>query len=993
VASNSRLRSAFGRLTVLAAGATWGALAARLLAETTLVRPWIDWPVHLVLVGLSAGAVTWGVGRWASPVVTLPLFLGLVYLAQPSTSLLQGWAVWGASVLLVALVSARRVPRRAGWLVPLAALGLYLTTMPTTVGAADTFEFQVTAHRMGVAHPTGYPLYVFLGWLFSRLPAGSVAWRVNLTSVCAAVATIGLVFALLWRLWDSNRTAAWVRAVGSGFAAVTLAVSPAFWSQAVAAEVYALNTLLVALLTWLVVQPPTDRYLWLVALVLGLGLSHHLTAVLLLPAMVVALAPALWERRGRPRFWLVGLGGFLLGLTPYLYLPLRWPAFHEGRLLSWPEFWSWVTGARFHGAFRLDTWLRDPSRYGIVARLLREQVGWVGLALAGLGLAWAVWKRPRLGVASLLAWGGYVFYALNYRVPDLAVFLLPAVLMLCLWLGSGALALARVVQVEGLRVVWLSAAVLLPLSLFWSQLPQADRRDEGQALEAWGRYALAQPLVPDAVVLADAEKFAPLYYLNQVEGVRPDLEVVLLPDEAAYQTELATRLARGQVVYLARYLPGLEATHHLRSVGPLVEVATAPQTKLPVGLDALQVEFGDQVRLSGARVEGSNPLRVTLAWQRIGPADALTTRLQVVDGTGEVWARVERVPVAGLYPTNAWKEGEVVTDYYEVVLDETTPPGDLVLEVGMGRPFAPQGLPVNGTQQDAFQVAHVVRSLADLPSTLQGRDRGDRTATLEARRVLFDGRLALIGVAMPSVVPANAPAQVRLYWSSSGSLPEYVLRLVPRCGSRETSAALQWGRLSTSEWPDDRVVITRHVLNLPSIAGPCEIELGLERGGDSVGWRPAWWPLEQQWHSLGQVQPEPESRAAFGGRMALVDARLDTAATVPGGLVQVSLIWRGLSPMVEDYTVFVQALGPDGQLYGQDDSWPVAGTFPTSQWNPGEVVLDTHRFVLRADAPPGQYRVIVGWYLLSTMGRLPVRDVGGRDVADFVEVDVLNVAE
>jgi hypothetical protein len=923
----------------------------------------------------------------------LPLLLGLVYLAQPSTDLLQGWAVWATSGLLVVLVSARRVPRRAGWLVPLAALGLYLITMPTAVGAADTFEFQVTAHRMGIAHPTGYPLYVLLGWLFSRLPVGSVAWRVNLTSVCAAAATIGLVFALLWRLWDSNRTPAWARAVGSGLAALTLALASAFWSQAVVAEVYALNTLLVALLVWLVVQPLTDRVLWLAALVLGLSLSHHLTAVLLLPAMAVALAPALWERRRRPRFWLVGLASFLLGLTPYLYLPLRWPAFHQGRMLSWPEFWSWVTGARFHGAFQLDAWLRDPSRYGIVARLLCDQVGWVGLALAAVGLVWAVWKRPRLGVASLLAWAGYVFYALNYQVPDLAVFLLPAVLVLCLWLGIGALALVRMVDVAGVRVAWLSAAVLLPLSLFWGQLPQANRSDEGSALEAWGRYALAQPLAPDAVILADAEKYAPLYYLNQVEGVRPDLEVVLLPDEAAYRRELAARLTSGQVVYLARYLPGLEAAHHLRSVGPLVEVATAPQTTPPAGLDALWIEFGDQVRLLGARVEESNPLRVTLAWQRIGSPEALTTRLRVVDGAGQSWAWMERVPVAGLYPTNAWKEGEVVTDYYEVALAEATPPGRLALEVGIGRPFAPQGLPMNGTQQDAFPVTHVVRSFDDLPRTFQGHDSWDGPATPEPRRVLFDGRLALLGVAIPRAVPADAPVQVQLYWRSPGSLPDYAIRLVPRCGTQAISGPLRWGGLSTAEWPDDRVVITRHVLDLPSLRGPCEIELGLERGGDSVGWRPAWWPLEREWHSLGPVQAEPGNLAAFGGRVVLVEAWLDTPATRPGGSVQVSLLWRGLRPMVEDYTVFVQALGPDGQLYGQDDSWPVAGTFPTSQWSPDQVVEDTHRIGLRADAPPGQYRVIVGWYLLSTMERLPVRDEGGRNVADFAEVAVLDVTE
>ena len=55
-------------------------------------------------------------------------------------------------------------------------LALYLRTLGPTVGQADTFEFQVIAPTWGVAHPTGYPLYILCGKLFSLLPLGSVAW-------------------------------------------------------------------------------------------------------------------------------------------------------------------------------------------------------------------------------------------------------------------------------------------------------------------------------------------------------------------------------------------------------------------------------------------------------------------------------------------------------------------------------------------------------------------------------------------------------------------------------------------------------------------------------------------------------------------------------------------------------------------------------------------------------------------------------------------------
>src|SRR5690606_28497308 len=123
--------------------------------------------------------------------------------------------VFGASLWLALLLwSSRRWRGRANvwrWLGPLlvalALLPVYLSTMSRTVGQADTFEFQVVAPQLGIAHPTGYPLYLLLGKLFSLLPFGSVAWRINVGT--AVLATIALIFffKILWELWGGVETA------------------------------------------------------------------------------------------------------------------------------------------------------------------------------------------------------------------------------------------------------------------------------------------------------------------------------------------------------------------------------------------------------------------------------------------------------------------------------------------------------------------------------------------------------------------------------------------------------------------------------------------------------------------------------------------------------------------------------------------------------------------------------------------------------------------
>ena len=119
---------------------------------------------------------------------------------------------------------------------------------------------------------------------------------------------------------------------------------------------------------------------------------------------------------------------------------------------------------------------------------------------------------------------------------------------------------------------------LLPLGLVWRGLPVVDQSQDW-ALQRLGELMLSQPLAPGAAVLADSQKIAPLVYLQVAEGRRPDLDIVVLPDEASYRAALDERVAAGQTVYLGRYLPNLGGSYSLRSVGPLAEVSLVPFTE------------------------------------------------------------------------------------------------------------------------------------------------------------------------------------------------------------------------------------------------------------------------------------------------------------------------------------------------------------------------------------------------------------------------------
>jgi hypothetical protein len=145
---------------------------------------------------------------------------------------------------------------------------------------------------------------------------------------------------------------------------------------------------------------------------------------------------------------------------------------------------------------------------------------------------------------------------------------------------------------------------------------------------------------------------------------------------------------------------------------------------------------------------------------------------------------------------------------------------------------------------------------------------------------------------------------------------------------------------------------------------------------------------------IGQVQVVGEAigdAINFDNQVLLTGWSVDRAEMRPGETIHVQLDWRGLKAWAADYTVTVQLIGPDGRLHGQVDAWPAQGTLPTSAWAAGQTLRDAYAVTLQADAPPGRYRVEVGWYLLATLRRLPVLDAGGQPIDDRFVVGEFSV--
>ena len=191
--------------------------------------------------------------------------------------------------------------RICGWLVFAIAAATYLLTMEPTASFWDCGEFIVSAHKLDVGHPPGAPFFMLLGHFFSLFAsdAAHVAMCVNALSALASAFTILFLFwtitALGRKLVKPDTFAKGISLLGAGLVgALAYTFSDTFWFSAVEGEVYALSSLFTAVVFWLILkwdehadEEGSDKWLILIAYLMGLSIGAHLLNLLTIPAIVL----------------------------------------------------------------------------------------------------------------------------------------------------------------------------------------------------------------------------------------------------------------------------------------------------------------------------------------------------------------------------------------------------------------------------------------------------------------------------------------------------------------------------------------------------------------------------------------------------------------------------------------------------------------------------------------------------------------------------------
>ncbi len=634
------------------------------------------------------------------------------------------------------------------------ALAVYNATLTPSLSykSPDGNELATVPYILGLAHSPGYPLYTWLGKLFTFIPIGDVAHRMNLMSAVLGAAGAALLYAIV-HLITGNRLA-------SAFAALLFAFSRTFWSQCVIAEVYAPNAFMLALTVWLLLKwaegtegnegkslpsPFSSRVFFLAfAFIFGLSLGTHLSNLAFAPAFALFVLLVDWRMVKRPWTLLGGAAMFALGCLQFLWLPYKAATLNDPLMLrhapnTLEGIYRYTLGAfpEFKFAFPLPA---IPDRIVLYLHLLRQQFGLAGILLGLYGMWGMLFRDTKKFYLFITMYLAHVFFFVQYRAFDIDVFFIPAHLVYAIFIGYGVCQLIGYIRRLGKGKLWPAAlnagvALLFCLAIAGEVRANWEANDCSHDTAIGDFYQNAFEMLPQGSVLVGRGGVFgyDMFYWRLVYNLRPDVLIPMLEGPKPSPKELAGR----EVYTTQRFAPGgrrrgpwspppglldPEAWYVPVLVGqsspgmgrhelvlyrvceepPRLMVETAqPQHAVGKRLGGLELVGYD---LDRQGVEPGGRFRLTLYWRVLRPERALIVTLlgeERLEAHELGFGNLQRY-VQEFHPP---RDAIVVEDYF-VVVPSLTPRGPQTLKVGLMEPLRPgKG---DGTILEAIELTSIL---------------------------------------------------------------------------------------------------------------------------------------------------------------------------------------------------------------------------------------------------------------------------------------------
>lgn len=459
---------------------------------------------------------------------------------------------------------------------------IYILTLAPGIIASDSGELATVQYTLGIAHPTGYPLFTILGFLFSHLPIPlkpiaklnllTALWSVGAIYVLTITIKFLLDNLLQWVSYKSDQNeniykrfelSEKIKVLLSIFGGLVFGFSKTLWFQSLSVEVYSLHIFLFSLTFYFMVKAFTEKeeevhrtYLknkWSLAfLFLALGLTNHLSTIFIIPSFLFLYFNN-WnfDKENLKRFFVYVLFGILVYGIIYLYIPLRamtQPFLNWGNPVTLESFINHITGRLYHQflfpsfgdyVFNIGKFLNSLSISFDKSEFEGSDFS-VVIIIAFLGILVSFFYFRRLFYLLVFIFLTTMIISALYNIPDIDAYYLPAHFVIAIFSSLGFLYLVTIKMKRGNQTLVASLIFLLSILL---EIDQNYSRVDLSNFTLMDDYTLTllNSIDENSIVLSARSSFYfPSLYYQLVEGVRKDIVIAehYLLQQKWYYTQL-----------------------------------------------------------------------------------------------------------------------------------------------------------------------------------------------------------------------------------------------------------------------------------------------------------------------------------------------------------------------------------------------------------------------------------------------------------------------
>jgi hypothetical protein len=451
----------------------------------------------------------------------------------------------------------------------IAALIIYTFTIAPTVIQIDAGELATVQCTLGIAHPTGYPLFTMLGYLFSQLPLPfSKIFQLNiLASLYSAAAVSVFTFTAKFildnlqsfRIIKVSKTKPKkkkghastaqkeetkgleltenLKIFTSIFSGLFLALSKTFWFQSTSVEVYSLHLLLISIIILALLkafvntenEKAISKYWLIFAITLAFGFANHMTTLLvLLGTAYLYFNQNRFNKKSFKQLFIMLLIFFPLLFLIYSYLPIRAaqnPVLNWGNPIDWERLLRHISGKQYQVWLFSSTVAASKQLNYFISNLTNEFS--IILFLVFWGIIISFLEARKLFTFLLITFLTTVLYSINYDINDIDSYFLLAYISLAFFAMIGTVKLFQISMQKKLKIIIPIICLTLFAGIqFYSSYAETNQR-QNYIYEDYTK-ALLKNLPQNSIVFTYQWDYlvSPSYYFQIVEHYRKDVTVI-----------------------------------------------------------------------------------------------------------------------------------------------------------------------------------------------------------------------------------------------------------------------------------------------------------------------------------------------------------------------------------------------------------------------------------------------------------------------------------